>query len=361
MREPGEEDLDVLGPDWAQMPPQQRQEYARTWEPADDPETGLADPTDRALDEIDAALDETERPEHEFWQWPFGCVSELTGGMTGAQVWVVTAFRGKTLFLTNCLDAWMNLGAKVYVLALETTRGRFRLLLASMRVGVDGGLILNGTASDSDKARVRTELLRMRDDPRIASQLYLHSANFLTPAVLREGLAQAKAFGADLVAVDHLDHLRPDAKMGLYEQSVDVVAELHDRAISENLLVVCTSQLNDRLLHTRNHLGRYAPPVPHLVFNGTHKYNVATGMLGLYKPLRKKKLDETPEEFRAALQAAANGTAEPQTVLEANTMGITLMKGRHGVGAKEGRQAFLRLVNGRLSDIPVREFGRVNL
>ena len=153
----------------------------------------------------------------------------------------------------------------------------------------------------------------------------------------------------------------PDPRANLYSQSVDIIAELHDQASQHELLVLATTQLNDRMLHNKNHLMRCQPPIPAWVFNGTHKYNVATGMLGLFKPLRGKRVDETAEEFKAALTEAAKGTIGPQGVLEPDTMGITLMKGRYGVGQNEGKQARLRVVGGRLMDRDILEFGRYDV
>lgn len=350
--DPDEEFLDALGPAKSDM----RAEEWDAYGPPPPPE-----PVTDALTQLEGALYHADRPADGFLHWPYGSIDELTGGMTGGQVWFVAGFRGKTTFLLNVLDHWISDGARVYGMALETTRDKFRLMWAALRVGVDGGTVLNGTALPEIVERVRAEIRAMRDELDLSSRMVLHPAHFLTPLAVREALTAAKEWGADLFTLDHADHLRPDPTMNTYQQSVDIIAELHDQALKHDLLVIATTQLNDNKLHNRNRLARFAPPIPALVFNGTHKYNVSTGMLGLYKPLRSRRMDEKPEEFKAALTAVRDGDAEPQTVLEKNVMGVTLMKGRHGVGQNEGRQAVLRFENGKLSDIPIREYGRYDV
>lgn len=351
--EPDDGLLETLGPSWAEMDKEARDSYGVS--------PGPIEPVSEALTQLEAALYHADRPADGFLHWPYGSIDELTGGMTGGQVWFIAGFRGKTSFLLNVMDRWVSDGARIYGMALETTRDKFRLMWAALRVGIDGGTVLNGTATEEAKAVVREELRAMRHDLDLSSRIALHPAHFLTPKAVREALTAAKDWGADLLTLDHADHLRPDPAMNTYQQSLDIIAELHDQALKHDLLVVATTQLNDNKLHNRNRLARFAPPIPALVFNGTHKYNVSSGMLGLFKPLRTRRMDESPEDFATAIAAVRDGTAEPQTVLEKNVMGVTLMKGRHGIGQNEGRQIMLRFENGRLSDIPVREYGRYDV
>lgn len=323
--------------------------YLRDAEGVYDPAAVHIDPSLNAFAQTEGAIDEASRVSADYLHWPWPSLTGLTGGMTGGQVWFIAAFRGKTLFIINCVDQWVNAGLKCYVMSLETTPERFRLLWAGLSAGMDASGALNDRATEAEKARLRTALRAYRDNDAIAQQLVLHPARFLSPETVREALAKAKQWGADVFIVDHVDHLRPDPGQNTWEQSLDAIAELHDQALSQDIVVLATTQLNERQIQSKNRLSRFAPPMQSWVHYGNHKQFTASGMLGLFRPMRLPHADEDPKAYENALQMVRDGSAEPQTILMPNCLGIALMKSRYG-GAEEGRQVRLRLDHGRLSD-----------
>lgn len=322
-------------------------------------------PAERALSEIASARTMLTRTADGFLSWPWGAVDELTGGMSGGQVWFVGGFRGKTLFMLNAIDMWARNCVKVYLSPLETKQWTFRLAWAALRAGVDPGLVLDGTLARQEdttlRPRIDAELVAMSEDVELRENVVLqHDEQFLDLDVFRAGLDEAASVGSDVVIFDHIDHLKPDPKINGHQQSVEIVMEAHKAALERDLLVIFTTQFNVNKVLGPNQLAMYAPPQLHHIYNGDHKRHVATGILGVYRPIRDMKLGENEEEYGATLRRAQQGSIEPWTMLQSETMAVKLMKSRHG-GAREGKRATLRLVNGRLSDIPVREFGRVNL
>jgi hypothetical protein len=87
---------------------------------------------------------------------------------------------------------------------------------------------------------------------------------------------------------------------------------------------------------------------------GGKKREVATGMIGLYRPLRMQLPNESVEEFGAALKAARSGRAEPHTVLEPHVVGVSAMKLRN-YGQHEGKRVTLGFQAGRVVDLPERD------
>jgi hypothetical protein len=106
--------------------------------------------------------------------------------------------------------------------------------------------------------------------------------------------------------------------------------------------LVATQFNNDAL--KGNRAGRYLPPQPGHVFMGGHKRQIASGMLGLYRPLKRGLDPEIMRDFQ-------RGELEPSDVCEPNTMGIVCMKHRL-FGKYEGRRVYLGVERGKVIEIP---------
>ncbi len=76
---------------------------------------------------------------------------------------------------------------------------------------------------------------------------------------------------------------------------------------------------------------------------GSHKRQIASGMLGLYRPLRQGLEPEVMRDFQRNL-------IEPGDVCEPHTMGVVLMKHRL-FGGLEGKRVFLGLERGKVVEL----------
>lgn len=173
-------------------------------------------------------------------------------------------------------------------------------------------------------------------------------------AGLELGLQKARAFGAEVVVIDHVDHVSAANDPG-YANTVAVNHALLRMAQDNELLIVATSQLNNGVVgNGQDHLARYQPPREHHVLMGGVKRQVATGMIGLYRPVRGRSSDETDADYADLIKKARTGQLEPGRVLEPHAMGVTAMKLRN-FGAREGQRTTLAFVNGRVDDMPERD------
>jgi hypothetical protein len=114
-------------------------------------------------------------------------------------------------------------------------------------------------------------------------------------------------------------------------------------------LVLVASQLNNEVCRGHRTLV-HLPPRPHYVQNGGHKRQIATWMLGIYKPLRLVGLDEKALDH---YNETGEGYAD---VIEPGTMAITVSKHRL-LGHLEGSRALLGVERGRVIDLAARDIG----
>lgn len=296
-------------------------------------------------------------------RWPFAALDELTGPMGAGELWYVCAFSGggKTTFVGSIVDRWRHARKRVYVMPLELQPWRFRLYLACMSLGIHPGDALSGKIRDMPNGKALAEALkaemRAQAQPPYVDHVMIGSQRAINVKGLEKGLQQAKAFRADVVLIDHIDHIEPNAGASNNGYG-DATAVQHAaaRMVQDNgLLIVATSQLNNSIVaNGQDHLARYQAPREHHVLMGGKKREVATGMIGLFRPLRAKLSNESPEEYAAALKGARAGLQEPHTVLEPHVMGVNAMKLRN-YGQKEGQRVTLAFENGRVTDLPEKD------
>lgn len=307
-----------------------------------------------AMDQIVDAQSLVDRPIEDFLRFPWPALAHLTGNIPPGTVSFVGAFSGggKTTFVSSFVTALIKARKKVYVMALETTPDHFRTYLACQKLGIRPGDIITGQSHDMTngqalrdavKAEIQTQFTDLNEVLRISNEESINKDR------LEKAYAEAAEWGADLVLVDHIDNIEPDSPSELYAESVATV-KLADRYSKRyELKSLLTSQLNNSIA-TGNKLSKYQPPqVPHF-YMGQHKIHVALMVLGLFRPIRKRRAEETLEDYRAALAAAKSGDAEPQTVLAQGEMGVNMPKSRY-YGEREGQRAFLAVSRGRVYDL----------
>lgn len=306
-----------------------------------------------ASDQIAAAIQHIDRHPDALVRWPYAALDALTGPMGGGELWFTAAFSGggKTTFVVSTIEAWRLQGKRVYVMPLELSAYRFRTYLACMATGVHPGDALSGhLRADASRAADRERLkeaVYAQGKPEFADHVRISEQRTINVAGLERGLREAKAFGADIVVVDHIDHIEGGDGTNRYAESVAVNNAALKMALDNDLLLWFTSQLNMEIVKGRDHLAKFGPPMQHHLMFPTAKIQNATGIIGLFRPLRAMKPGETPKEYAADLKAARGGEADAQTALERGAVGVTMMKLRNN-GQNEGKKITLAFERGRV-------------
>lgn len=314
-----------------------------------------------ASNQICEAIAALDRHPDTFVRWPFPDLDALTGPLAPGNVWFVCApsAGGKTTFVASAIEAWRHARRKVYVMPLETRAYEFRTYLACMAQGVPSGEVLSGNLrtlpnGEALRQRLKDELWSQFKKP-FVDQVMVSSQRAIDVMGLQKGMMEAKAFGADVIIVDHIDHLEAgDTGGNLYAAAKAVNHAALRLAQDNDQLLVFTSQLNMQSDRTQDHLAKYAPPRDQHVLFGGLKRQVATGMVGLFRPVRQRKASETPDEYVKAIRKARSGEDESWRALEPNVMGVSAMKLRN-FGQKEGARTFLRVAEGRVVPMPERD------
>lgn len=319
------------------------------------------DPTVEASNQIIEAVRHLERHPATLMHWPFPALDDLTGPMGEGEVWFTAAFSGggKTTFVVSCIEAWRHAGKKVYVMPLELQPSRFRTYLACMETGIHPGDALSGKlradpARDGDRQRLLAAV-RSQIQGDYVNHVRVSEQRAINVRGLEAGLRKAKAFGADIVIVDHIDHIEGGDGSNLYAESVAVNNAALRLAQDNGLLLWFTSQLNMEIGKGRDHLAKFGPPMQHHLMFPTAKIKNATGIIGLFRPLRAPNAGETGKEYAAALKAARAGEVDAPRALEPNVVGVNAVKLRN-YGQNEGKKIVLGFSRGRV--VPLEEKDR---
>ena len=309
-------------------------------------------PSVLASNQVIGALLHLDRHPNTLVRWPFPDLDALTGPMGEGEVWFVSAFSGggKTTFIASAIDAWRQQGKRVFVMPLELQPNRFRTMLACMETGIFPGDALSGALrADPTRAHERETLkaaLMAQISTAYTTSVMVSEQRAINVAGLQRGMMEAKAFKADIVIVDHIDHIEGDSGGSLYQASKEVNHAALKMAQDNGLLCVFTSQLNMEIAKV-DRLSKYAAPqVQHNQFPSV-KLQVATGMIGLFRPLRAPHQDEDPKAYKAAIADARSGLTDASEALERGVMGVVAMKLRN-YGQREGVRIKLAVERGRV-------------
>lgn len=308
-----------------------------------------------ASDQVTEAMIALDRHPDIFVRWPFPELDALTGPMAPGNVWFVCAASGggKTTFVSSVIDLWRIAGRKVYVMPLETRGYEFRTYLACMATNIHPGDALSGELRVMPDGEAKREVLKSelmaQVRPPYVDRVMVSGQRAINLEGLTNGLKEAKAFGADVVIIDHIDHIEGGDGTNLYTEAKRVNDMALRMAQDNNLLVLFTSQLN--MSGSRgDYLAKFLPPKDEHIAFGSLKRRNATGMIGLFRPIRKRRPDESEDDYTNALRAARAGTGTVTDVLEPNTMGVVAMKLRN-YGSREGAKTYLSVHRGRVSSM----------
>jgi hypothetical protein len=236
-------------------------------------------------------------------------------------------------------------------MALETTPDHFRTYLACQQLGIRPGDILTGATHTMHNGEALREAVTAQIETQfedLGQLLRVSNEESINNVRLQAAFEEAHSWGADLLLVDHIDEMEPDNYESLYAESVKTVklgARLSRRTEMKSFF---TSQLNS-LTTSGNKLAKYQPPQAQHFYMGGHKIHVALNVLGLFRPLRDRRIDESPDAYRKALAAAKSGELDPQTALAQGKMGVNLVKSKY-YGERDGRRCILNVRNGRVYD-----------
>ncbi|HEU4641263.1 MAG TPA: DnaB-like helicase C-terminal domain-containing protein [Gemmatimonadaceae bacterium] len=309
-----------------------------------------ADPVVQASDQIAGALLDLDVAADDYLRWPWATLDELYGGMAPGTVHYVVGFSGsgKSTFIASAIRRWAGEGRRVDVLPLEVHPAWFRTYLACQELGIDPGIVRSGDFHRREDAaeirdRVKAELHRQFQAP-FRDLVHVHSTTRITAQGFRAAVTAAVANQASVLVVDHVDHIGVDGDGGTPWQASLAVNNLAlDLATDTGLVIVLMSQANQEALRgSADHLAKYQPVREHHVLYGGHKRQVATGMLGLYRPLLPAPPRGTPEHetWKKTLADARAGLTAPTTALEPRVCGVSLMKSRN-YGGREGQRVKL--------------------
>ena len=312
-----------------------------------------------AADQIVESHLELDRHEDTYVRWPWPALDALYGGMAPGQLHYVVGFSGlgKSTFIASAIRRWVEQGRKVVVLPLEVKPHIFRTYLACQDLGIDPGLMLSGDFLREPNAgelrqRVKAQVQAQIKEPML-SRLTVHPAGNVQVSTLEQAATIASEREADVLVIDHVDHLEVDQsqRASAYQTSREVNHAALRIAQDMNLLIVAMSQANQEALRgTQDRLAKYEPLRDNHVLMGGHKRQLASGMLGLYRPLLPPPEGGDAADYESWTQhitKARKGEAEPQTALEPYVMGVNLMKSR-SYGGREGQRVKLAWQAGRI-------------
>lgn len=284
---------------------------------------------------------------------PWASLDELVGGIGEGNVWFVGGFsgHGKTSFLVDLTRHLLGMERTVYYCGTETVPNELHTRLACQRVGVYSGHVFTGKACQwaNWSQEIRPALVKDIQAQKAlgaGNRFLVFPAQRINGARIRAAFQDAAKHGADLVIIDHIDHIDHGGASSGFEDSRMLAHLVLDEAQRTRLRVIVATQFNNESLRG-DRLGPYQPPQPHYVYMGGHKRQVAWGMLGLFRPLRESV---TADE----LKGARAGRVKVKELLEPNALAVSVMKHRH-YGLHEGDVVVLRFDHGRLSDIPERD------
>jgi hypothetical protein len=312
-----------------------------------DADIQIPDANHSAVFQAEAAFRAISQPADKFLRLPFQALSDVIGDIPEGDLWYVGAFSGdgKTAFFTSLALALIEQGKKVYYVPTETPPKTVRAHFACKALGYDVGDFLSGSYrawpdAEGCRAAIKAELKRQTDQ----QSLWVAEAGMLTSLRLEGEAAHAKELGADVFIVDHIDHVEGTG-VSLYEASVEANKTLLHCTQTYGLRGLAATQFNlQATIGSRT--TRYLPPKENVVLWGNYKRTIASGMLGIYRPLKLHDLDiDLLKRFNKG-----DTLVEPKDILEPNIMAIAVMKHRL-YGAREGKRVMLDVHHGRVRDL----------
>lgn len=286
-----------------------------------------------------------------FLRYPFAALDASLGGIApGRPHWFCAhSGTGKTSLVNTLAKHWaLTEGKRVMVAGLELEPKELRLSMACRVLGVDHGELFKGnlqrTAQWADtRAQLVAELHRQRTEDAYREHLRFAPFERLTAENTRAICEEAAAWNADVVFIDHVDHMDTVHNGGRERaESLAIVQVLNSLVKSYGLRCIATSQTN-REGKANNPLRDHYPLSSEMVRHGDHKLQEAGAFCGLRRPIRK-------DVEKEALSDARHDRAKIPEILAPHTMAVNVMKDRYGHAT--GEDLWLGFWRGEVLDDP---------
>lgn len=299
--------------------------------------------------EVTEAVNDLYRDASEYHHLPWPALDKAIGGMPGGEICFIVAFssNGKTLFLTSMLnELYDKTKKKIYYMGLESRPKTLRTHWAAKRCGYDAGDFFSGKFLEwPDHAQVRAMLndeVNSQTHGDKMERVRFCPAAYIDAKNITKAADQAEKFGADIFIIDHVDHIDGQAGSNHYAQSREVNQAILNIAQDYGFLMLPASQLNNEAVKG-NKIALHLPPQPQHVKMGGHKREIATWMLGLYRPLKVAGV------LANDLKAVNAGLKPSREICEPHTMAVVDMKHRF-YGQREGERIYLKVERGKVMD-----------
>ena len=306
---------------------------------------------EEASQQIDDGLKMLDYTPDRFLHWPWPAMDGLVGGMAPGTIhYVVCPSKGgKTTLCRTAASHWVHQGKRVYYAGLEMTAKMLRMMYAADDCGIDPGDVVTGAwlqRPDVDVLRERLRAAWLQQDEPTSPYRNLKFAPFqsVDRKVAGEMMKVAADWGADVVVIDHVDHVDGSKSgAGEYQGMKETQHLFLNLAQHHNLTVILTSQMNST--GKAQDLWRDHRPLrmEHVKY-GALKLEVATTMVGMYRPV---KLGLTKDEK----QAVEAGEKSVFDMLETGVNAVNVLASRP-YGSRIGNRAYVGWDRGRIVDAP---------
>jgi hypothetical protein len=217
-----------------------------------------------------------------------------------------------------------------------------RTMIAADDCGMDPGDVLTGAWHGFDHYdALRTRMKDAYSQQRRADHWYrnLRFTGFerVGQAEVRSMMEIAREWGADAVIIDHADHV--EATGSLYEASVKTNALLLELTKSTGTRTIVTSQTNGAG-KGQDSWRDHKPVREEVVKLGSHKKEIATTMMGFYRPLRPGMRKEEREQVEFGERPMSDFL-----LTGANAFNII---GHRAYGSRNGMRGYVGWERGRI-------------
>lgn len=304
---------------------------------------------DEASEQVAGASRFLDLGADDFLHWPFADLDRIVGGMApGTLHFVVCPSKGgKTTLCRSSAAHWIGVGKRVYYAGLEMKATTLRTMYAADDVGVDPGDVLSGAwlkFQHYHELRARmAEAYKQQDDPKSAYQnLRFSGFDRVNQQTVRDMLNTAHDWGADVVIIDHVDHIGGTSK-NEFSASLETCHLLLELAKKWDLTLIITSQTN-RTNKANDKFRDHRPLTEEVIKFGGHKTEVATTITGFYRPV-------DPRMTKEDRQMVERGQRSVGEFLWRGVNAANLMASRT-YGSQIGQRALLGWDRGRIVDLP---------
>lgn len=266
-----------------------------------------------------------------FLRLPWPALDGVLGGTMPGTLSFVAGHPGggKTSVLLTLMDRLLRAGKRVYYAGLESRPNVLRTQVACRRLGIDHGAVLAGNAQrEADwpvtRERLVAELERQRDADGEYQGLRFAPHPHVDTAAACAIMAEAADFGADLVVVDHIDHITAEGSRGLFQESRAVVSALDTLSKAHGLKTIASTQTN-WTGRSADPFRNHRPIQEEHLYMGGHKLHVAHWCLGVYRPIAHLQGGGIPKDLKLAI---TSGKRPITDALAQHTIAVNVLKSR---------------------------------